>query len=743
MKTIFKTTSLSIVLFTLLSVTAFAFSDTSGHPYADSFEYLSDQGIIQGYDDGTARPDSKVNRAEFLKIVMQAANIPSGDQGNFSDIKDSDWFAPYVYSAASAGIVDGYPDGTFKPGQNVNFVEASKIINNSFNWQMDDWDQIQYYWFSPYVLNLSRAHFIPASINSFDQEITRGEIAEMISRALQGDMESEFHTYGDIVKAQQQKEFEQNPEKFAKSLVEKYNVKLPASQNASWLADDFENQLEALSKYSALYADQYQFQIPCASEYRGVLYFTVPPQQFFVIKEFDKNTLQAVPATPYENEQCSIVFKDDNWVYVYNPQNSGFFEIALGVSDPDTFQAVDGLEGIYRDSENSYIVRKGDLQVINEDQFTVDDLEGLSLSDTSSIVSAIENTHSCYGDFKCLGTRAFPSTFKFYQDSQGQTFFFDGEDFQLTEIDGSTLVSLIPDNVRSSITKSVNIIKDKDNLYRFTPNKFQKILKLDPDNTTYVSISDDQILVADDDYLRVDTEDDYYEINRKNLHEIEKTVLNNSSIREVLYQSDRNSVYRTYTLNQFMPNGLSSNAIPTKLDQMDPETFDYEYFEYGPNQSYFIYGESDNDFWFYNTNDEEEQFVSSIDPETFSIISDFDLLDNSDVITPNGYITYEGDSLCPMLLGVPNIVPSFEWLPGGTCRATVLYQDELNSTFVGLVAKDKNAVYLYTNKDLELIKLPQLDPASVNMVSTMNTLMFTDVNGIWEYDRATKSVVEL
>lgn len=110
------------------------FSDISdSNANYDAIMYLYDTGVIRGYDDGTFKPDNAVNRAELLKILVEGNDVtPSVDEYNncFPDVTN-DWYAPYVCYAKEQGWVGGYPDGTFKPADTVNKVEALKMLINS------------------------------------------------------------------------------------------------------------------------------------------------------------------------------------------------------------------------------------------------------------------------------------------------------------------------------------------------------------------------------------------------------------------------------------------------------------------------------------------------------------------------------------------------------------------------------------------------------------------------------------
>jgi S-layer family protein len=110
------------------------FSDVDGdHKNADEIANMAALGLIDGYPDRTFRPDAPVNRAEIAKMIVNANQIILGseemDMDNtdcFSDVSD-EWFAPYICYAKDKGWVNGYEDGTFKPEQSVTRVEAIKM----------------------------------------------------------------------------------------------------------------------------------------------------------------------------------------------------------------------------------------------------------------------------------------------------------------------------------------------------------------------------------------------------------------------------------------------------------------------------------------------------------------------------------------------------------------------------------------------------------------------------------------
>jgi len=98
------------------------FSDVpSSHPYHVQIETLAQLGIIDGYSDGTFRPDEKVTRQQFAKMVILAMRIEvaEDDQCAFTDVKKSSdvelYPDNYVAAAARENIVTGYTGSVFKP----------------------------------------------------------------------------------------------------------------------------------------------------------------------------------------------------------------------------------------------------------------------------------------------------------------------------------------------------------------------------------------------------------------------------------------------------------------------------------------------------------------------------------------------------------------------------------------------------------------------------------------------------
>jgi len=170
------------------------FTDVAGDEYSTAIYYVHEQGIVEGYpieetedeNDAEYKPDVAINRAEFLKILIEAKfkdeyDAWDGSLDCFTDISSDDvtWYTKYVCFAKDKGIIDGYPDGSFKPEQTINFVEVAKILVNVY---LIEVPQGLGPWYQGFVLALQDGNDVPQTIEELEQAVTRGEMAEFIWR---------------------------------------------------------------------------------------------------------------------------------------------------------------------------------------------------------------------------------------------------------------------------------------------------------------------------------------------------------------------------------------------------------------------------------------------------------------------------------------------------------------------------------------------------------------------------------
>ena len=109
-------------------MTTNAYSDVNrGDWFNNAVSTLSNAGIISGYPDGTFRPNAPITRAEMSKIIALFAKLNKSED-RFNDIAGH-WAEAYIKLAAGNGWIAGYPDGSFKPQQNITRAETMTMIN--------------------------------------------------------------------------------------------------------------------------------------------------------------------------------------------------------------------------------------------------------------------------------------------------------------------------------------------------------------------------------------------------------------------------------------------------------------------------------------------------------------------------------------------------------------------------------------------------------------------------------------
>ena len=165
--------------------------DVMGHVYETAVRYLANKKIVQGYPDDSFKPDETVNRAEFTKILVGAklGEDPTSFASDcFPDVPKTEWYASYVCYAKQQGIISGYPDGYFRPANNINLAESAKILVNTFGLEAVGCG-CGAPWYEPYIQALQNQSYIPSTLTAFTQNVMRGEMAEMIWRIME-----EIHT---------------------------------------------------------------------------------------------------------------------------------------------------------------------------------------------------------------------------------------------------------------------------------------------------------------------------------------------------------------------------------------------------------------------------------------------------------------------------------------------------------------------------------------------------------------------
>ncbi len=116
--------------------------DATLSEFVEDFAVLGATGVYIGYPDGTARPFHPLTRAEFAVTairVMGKERVATAFEMTppvFPDVPDS-WMWGWVNAAQAYGVIAGYPDGTFRPNNDVNFAEASTMLLNVLGYEVE------------------------------------------------------------------------------------------------------------------------------------------------------------------------------------------------------------------------------------------------------------------------------------------------------------------------------------------------------------------------------------------------------------------------------------------------------------------------------------------------------------------------------------------------------------------------------------------------------------------------------
>lgn len=109
------------------------FKDIQGKWSQSAIEDLASRLVVNGKSGGRFDPNGNVTRAEFASMAVRALGLaPQAGATGYSDVKATDWFAPYVAAAKSYGLVTGYADGTFGPGKTITRAEAVAIVGKAW-----------------------------------------------------------------------------------------------------------------------------------------------------------------------------------------------------------------------------------------------------------------------------------------------------------------------------------------------------------------------------------------------------------------------------------------------------------------------------------------------------------------------------------------------------------------------------------------------------------------------------------
>ncbi len=178
------------------------FEDVSdSYRYCDAIQWAKNKGIFSGYSDGSFRPDQAISRAEAVKVILEATNVRilsrDGTYLGFKDTAPYEWYAGYLRTALSLGIINGYKDGYFRPINMVTRAEGLTIMlktgivkdniiiptNTYGSPYYDSVNNADNMWYMSYLWYAKENNLIDAKWYFYpNHALTRGFMADMLYR---------------------------------------------------------------------------------------------------------------------------------------------------------------------------------------------------------------------------------------------------------------------------------------------------------------------------------------------------------------------------------------------------------------------------------------------------------------------------------------------------------------------------------------------------------------------------------
>lgn len=176
-----KKTLCLVLLFTIFASTCYA--QTADNAAQDLAKYE----IMSGFPDGTFRLEDNVTRAQTVKMIMTTLGKTDfkGPGGLFSDVSKQHWAKDYIEGAIIEGVIDGFPDGTFRPEDNVTKYQTIKMVICMLGYDKPQLDFRKLEYPKDYLdMAIDCGLITTEEIGNQDAISSRGFLAQLISKAL-------------------------------------------------------------------------------------------------------------------------------------------------------------------------------------------------------------------------------------------------------------------------------------------------------------------------------------------------------------------------------------------------------------------------------------------------------------------------------------------------------------------------------------------------------------------------------
>ncbi|MGD0152914.1 MAG: S-layer homology domain-containing protein [Thermacetogeniaceae bacterium] len=169
------------------------FPDLYGHWAAGAVSTLKNREVVSGYPDGNYHPEDRVTRAAMAVMLTRIKNLLSNPgAAGFPDVPSSYWAAGAIGAARAAGYLQGYADGTFHPEQGVSRAEAAALLEKAFSPQgsatvVNYTDVSSSYWAAGAINHLASAGVVsgyPDGTFHPERIVSRAEAAALLNRVL-------------------------------------------------------------------------------------------------------------------------------------------------------------------------------------------------------------------------------------------------------------------------------------------------------------------------------------------------------------------------------------------------------------------------------------------------------------------------------------------------------------------------------------------------------------------------------